>query len=651
MEAKGLVYNPHTESFERPNSKPELSPAQSASPKTAPSAQEFIGDFAARHSITNLAQATAPMILREWQQQFLERWFTCNDSCALQAGTGQGKTLASLLAAAAVLQRGGRVIYVVHTDEQATQVRKTAATLFGDEFAQAKTSILSGKGGPGRREQEYQDADKQLLIVLAPSLARDIVSPRASISQPRFLLSTSQLVIMDEADLMRGSEPLAIIHRKWKMLPAHEQPRALLQSASFTLRHNLVDDSPVVFDLKHRLAVGMFYHVKGPQELSFSFSRPEVVRLPQDVCIASAQLRAQYWQAIDRVEELYGGTDELRRAGRRNKEPDYTDSDQWYRSSHSHTLPSIKLLNKLINRVKVASAPDALRECYLALTIFHLNELLVNQPRVEFLEYAGRILHSVQTNSNKLSQYKKLFPKGTPPPWWRTLARGTPYEQLPHEKDSRDFFCSETSLGLAARELLKLHLTGRFKDHPLVEQVTKFLNSQYRKSRPHQALIYCASAIGAIYFSEYAKARVSDSSLTLLGHSHLEGKHRQANFSRAASGEAQNIVATSVVDRGIDISKLGYLIMLGVPYNLTQLLQLCGRVGRDRALVEKGLACFYLTEGSSAQAKFWALRSSVGIELDQGSPFHEEIRSNLDTRAKRKREELSRTPSLFDGLE
>jgi len=79
------------------------------------------------------------------------------------------------------------------------------------------------------------------------------------------------------------------------------------------------------------------------------------------------------------------------------------------------------------------------------------------------------------------------------------------------------------------------------------------------------------------------KARFGDSAVALV-HGRLPGPARDREMARFASGEAKLLVATTVIEVGVDVPNATLMVIEGAErFGLAQLHQLRGRVGRGRA--------------------------------------------------------------------
>ncbi len=580
-------------------------------------------------------------ILRAWQANFLRDWFGTSGSFALQADPGEGKTRAALLAADHIISSGGCAVIVVQTKDHLQQIDQEIRSLFtapdGGPVDRI-LAVLSGRQGPKGRQKIYDDPTKQLIVITAECCARDMGStPRKGKEElsipPRLKLTSRDLLVLDEGDLMRGNEGLARIHRKWKSIDQGEQttgltanrPRLLIQSATLTISHNPDEEHGEVLDYKKRHGVERFFNVPAPSSLNYDIAQPSVGRLPEGVCIASQSIRNQFWELIEGIEyaELDANNDSESSVQRRIralnkgrvKEPQYgrlgLDEGVVDTGRHVHVLPSIKTVLGLVSalRANIDEFPEwprtqvlrnCLRDAYQALTLYHCNSVLTNELRVSFLEYAGQLIHESKVGDRYLPHLRALFPPGALPPWWTQMARGTPYESLPGSSAS-SFFGNERELGSAARELMDC----KIQEHPNLRSTLQWLTGGIRQRSPGQAMLVCGTAMETMYLRDKIEKETGESGVSLMGHSHLAPSRRSENFGKAHSGVASLVTATSVAERGVDLQSLKNLLILNPPYDLRQAKQLLGRVGRNPEI--PGLVSFMYAEGSSREIMLRAL--------------------------------------------
>ena len=95
-------------------------------------------------------------------------------------------------------------------------------------------------------------------------------------------------------------------------------------------------------------------------------------------------------------------------------------------------------------------------------------------------------------------------------------------------------------------------------------------------------------------------------------HGRLSMEQRSENMDRFRSGESAVLVATSIVEVGLDVPELSVLWIENADrFGLSQLHQLRGRVGRG----DRASWCFFTLEGESAEAEE---RLQVFVEEDDG---------------------------------
>lgn len=604
--------------------------------------------------------------LRPWQAEFFKAWSANDESFALQADTGTGKTRVALLAAALTLSRGGRAFLIVQTHDHLQQLAHEARQVLQREDGNSVEhimTVLSGKVSPVKRVQRYADPALRLFIISAETCARDLglnTKPKnegsAEVLSPSLRLRAGDLLVLDEGDLMRGEESLARISRWWK--GQEVRPRLLVQSATLTITHNPPPDHWEVEELRKKLEVRQFFSVPSASSLNYQVAVPSIGRLSERVCEAARSLRDQFWTVLEGIAEreltLGEDLDSLmqRHLARMRKERVPETSPHDPEARHRHLLPSVKRVMRVIRLFEQQEEASrgtplalgystCLRDAYQALALFHCHHVLTNEPRVSFLEYAGRRIVWVRESNPQgrpaPPHLERLFPPGALPYWWRLMAEGTPYEVLPRTR-GEGFFCSDRELGSAASALARL----RFVDHPAMHSLLGWLGGGIRTQAPGQAMIVCGSAVEAMYVRELARVRRFETSVALMGHAHLSSSDRVAGFRQAHAGEASIVTATSVAERGVDLQSLRYLLVLNPPYDLRQAKQLLGRCGRNPEV--QGTVAFAFAEGSSRELTARVLASKAA-RYGADSP----LRGVLQERFPRKRKKRPPPgPGLFD---
>ncbi len=138
------------------------------------------------------------------------------------------------------------------------------------------------------------------------------------------------------------------------------------------------------------------------------------------------------------------------------------------------------------------------------------------------------------------------------------------------------------------------------------ERAYRFLRSQIEKG--HQAFIICplveesdkVEAKAAV--DEYERLRkhvFPDLQLGLL-HGRMKGEEKEATMARFARGELDILVATSVVEVGIDVPNATVMLIEGADrFGLAQLHQFRGRVGRS----EHASYCLLVSDSTSPEAQ------------------------------------------------
>jgi superfamily II DNA helicase RecQ len=115
---------------------------------------------------------------------------------------------------------------------------------------------------------------------------------------------------------------------------------------------------------------------------------------------------------------------------------------------------------------------------------------------------------------------------------------------------------------------------------PLVEAINekKMVNS----------LIYCSSIKDVSVIYSFLTAEVSQANMFIeMFHSETEEKNKTDIIKKITSkDESFIIIATSALGMGIDICSCHCVIIYGLPYNMVDLWQQIGRVGRDGSTAE-----------------------------------------------------------------
>jgi ATP-dependent DNA helicase RecG len=157
------------------------------------------------------------------------------------------------------------------------------------------------------------------------------------------------------------------------------------------------------------------------------------------------------------------------------------------------------------------------------------------------------------------------------------------------------------------------------------EEAYEFVRGQVRSGR--QAFVICplieeSDSLGAkavtTEHQRLAQEVFSELRLEML-HGRMPAREKQERMARFASGEADILVATSVVEVGVDVPNATIMVIEGAErFGLAQLHQLRGRVGRDRhqahcLLFEGGIDL----EGSSRLEALESTQSGFDLaELD-----------------------------------
>ncbi len=168
---------------------------------------------------------------------------------------------------------------------------------------------------------------------------------------------------------------------------------------------------------------------------------------------------------------------------------------------------------------------------------------------------------------------------------------------------------------------------------------TRALEFEHRKAavdelakvlkRGEQAYVICPlveasdkiEAQDAVATARRLSAYFPDHQVELL-HGRMDGSEQQAALARFRSGESQVLVATTVVEVGVDVPAATLMIVLGAErFGLSQLHQLRGRVGRG----EKAGTCLLVAgpnPGDLAQRRLAVLtQTSDGAEIAEADLF------------------------------
>jgi hypothetical protein len=521
-------------------------------------------------------------------------------------------------------------------------------------------AVLSGNGGIKKRLAAYSDPRKRLFVILAPSLANDL-------EKGRLALDSMGLLVQDEGDLRRGNEAHARINRLWKA--AAVRPRGIIMSATLTITHNPTETDWEVTELRESTGFERFYNVPAPSALNYSVNDTSRVQLSDPrsgelslPARSAIQLRSEFRRLISSLsgDAIAGsnGTDERLDSLRSVILKDSVERDGY------HLLPSVTKVTAVLELLKGINPReykwearkqigDQIRRAAAALELFHLHQVLTTELRVSFLEHGGKLLFQARTGAPK-PHLSLIFPPGVPPPWWSSLAKGTPYDGLAavtarslgpfqsfnadgtpqsHQEFFAEFFASTRSLGSAALKLLE----SNTHDHPKLRQIAAWSQGQLRKSDSGQLMVYCSSAVEAMYAKLYLGKLLRETTGILVGHSHTNQNDRSINFGKASDGTASLLTATSVAQRGVNLLKLTYLLVLNVPTDLREVKQLFGRVGRDP--LNPGTVVLMTTEGC-ADARRYAVLKAKCKRYGNSSPLRYEIR----------KPDRFRGPSLFDQV-
>ncbi len=559
-------------------------------------------------------------------------------SFLLQSPTGSGKTFTALYAVADQLEAGKRVVFVVPTIDLLQQTEDEARIVFGQECRFVRT--LSGKDGLEGRREAYQDEGARLLIVTAPSAAKDIASGVLTIEDLGCL-------ILDEGDLTRGKEPLGEIVRFRKAMT--QPPPTIIMSATLTEADNPSQDHPEVRSLKRQTGISTFIQLLPDSKSAYTI-QSEKLHLPESVAHAARELQADYLARLLRIKDLI--EDHMGEAAEA-AQAYVLKFLEAYRKKREFALPSVKIEKGLPDVLKSLvkgrlnqprshdkeNAWEAVRLSYELISLNHAHELLVNGPRVGFLEFAGAMLCASRLETGK-PHHARIFPPGRTPSWWHSMARDTPYALLERinranlapmvefledrgvnfaplhqaitdaqrDRDQKaqkkavlkfrstvlsSFFSSGRALGHAASALMHC----RFDEHHFVRAVENYIRGPIRKSYPAQILVTTRLALGARYLAEYFAAHSGEETVALVGGSHTNDSVRSSSFERARSGHATIVCGTSVVGRGIDLPALGLLLDGNPSPDIRTAKQQFGRIGRKAP----GLVVSLKTQGSSAE--------------------------------------------------
>jgi len=654
QQAKGLSYCPYREAWIPTTAK---HPAVCNQTTNFNPAEESCGLGEKIWLRLPMISANAPSP-RDYQERFLAL-FNNNpgESFLLQAPMGSGKTITALYAAASHLQRGERVVFVVPTEYLKRQTYSKALKVFGDTSTFIR--MLDGESIAGR-VRAYGDPGALLLICVAPSFSNDI---RNGLIDPR----SFGLTILDEGDQMRGDESVAQILRYRNQL--EQKPRTILMSATLAVADtDKRQYQEQVEALKAKSKIDRFIELT-PDTTQQAVYKIETERVQLDtVTLRAAEAISQdFWQRVKDINDFLYTL------------PPSAHSDSAIRalkafgkagSSDALILPSFKKTDGAPEALRVvaqrtedqelkSAAFVALRKSYEIRYLAHAHTLLVNFSRVNFLEYCGMMLfrtRSPGSTGKKAagSSEQALFPAGRPPAWWSIMSAGTPYELLErvnkqsarpiieylkqhkisatnHAEAADKFFWNGKELGVAAQQL---SLARSLVDHPKLERTLKWINGPLRKIKPGQLLVTTGPALDAKFLAARLAFLTKESTLALIGRSHTTKATRGDTFSRAESGTASILCATSVVNRGVDLPRLRYLIMLDPTPDVTAAKQYFGRVGRGQDM--DGLVVILVTEGCSDELRNFARRAKA---RSAGTTFPE-AKGGSKTQVK--------TPTLWD---
>lgn len=638
QQAKGLSYCPYREAWipTPPKQEAKVSDTETLNP-----AKESCGlgnKFWLR--LPNIsADAPSP---RDYQEKFLEL-FNNNpgESFLLQAPMGSGKTITALYSAASHLARGERVVFVVPTEYLKRQTYSKALAVFGKDCPFIR--MLDGESIPGR-ERAYGDPSARLFICVGPSFSNDLRHHRTD-------MSSFGLMILDEGDLMRGDESLALIIRHRNQL--EHKPRTILMSATLAVADTDKRQYQMQVEaLKAKSKIERFVELTPNTNQQAVYKiETEKVRLDPDTIRAAEGLSRDFWQRVRDIKDFLATlppSEHLDYAIRSLKDLGKPSS------SDALTLPSFKktdgapealraVAQKIQNQESKAEALKALRKSYEIRYLAHAHSLLVNFSRVNFLEYCGMMLFRTRSPGNAgksaaSSSEQALFPAGRPPSWWSIMSAGTPYELIErvnkqsarplieylkqhntsatnHAEAAEKFFWNGRELGLAAQQMVQ---SRSLVEHPKLERTLKWINGPLRKLKPGQLLVTTGPALDAKFLTARLAFLTKETTLSLIGRSHTTKATREATFSKAESGEASIICATSVVNRGVDLPRLRYLIMLDPTPDVTTAKQYFGRVGRGQDM--DGLVVILVTEGCSDELRNFARRAKA---ISAGTTFPE----------------------------
>lgn len=675
MEAKGLRYCPWRESWVKPPTQTNTSarPTTEATHQVAPKpAAQSLTMPAVQNPWQHLSiirpDCPAP---RNYQETFLSTFYSNPDkSFLLQAPTGSGKTFTALYAAATHLERGERVVFVVPTIDLMNQTHAEAIRLFGDRPDLIRT--LSGKNKKAR-EAAYHDPAAKLLIIVGPSCASDI-------KQGKLDPSSIGLLLLDEADLMRGDEPVAQILRRRKSMQS--PPRTIMMSATLTIADEGTPQyRQEVTALKLKTGIADFFQLypDAKQQSTYRIHR-ETLRLNDDICTAAEGLHQDFVRRFDALKnsipslpfsperdriddltrqmrgELSAGTVlilptvfsvqglvESLQSLKESLQQSIKEKIDSSKHSHSAELPTASRMSKRELFEALSAVKSVLQIAYEVQFLRHAHQLLVTTLRINFLEYTSAEFFRYRSPGMEWMSAGRgsepgIFNNGGLPRWWTSMAAGTPYELIarvsrssaaPLEAFLKEHGCVVRGHTEVARKFFcdDQHLGVAAKalataqitsDHPKVESLLAWIKGPLRKNDRGQLLVTCWTALDAKFLAVHLAHVTGEKTVALVGQSHTSNKARPKDFECAKSGEASIVCGTSVVARGVDLQKLRYLIMLDATSDLTLAKQYFGRVGRGEEVV--GSVVILVTAGGLDQQREFR---RVGKAVKAGVTFQE----------------------------
>jgi ERCC4-related helicase len=671
MEAKGLKYCPMREAWVEPPTQTNTSqsPTTGATHQVAPQPAAQSLTMPAVQKPWQLLSMISPdcPAPRHYQETFLSTFYSNPDkSFLLQAPTGSGKTFTALYAAGMHLERGERVVFVVPTIDLMNQTYAEAVRLFGDRPDIIRK--LSGKNKKAR-DAAYHDPAAKLLIIVGPSCASDI-------KQGKLDPTSIGLLLLDEADLMRGEEPVAQIIRGRKALT--NPPRTILMSATLTIADEGTPQyRQEITALKIKTGIPDFFQLypDAKQQSTYRIHR-ETVRLNDDICAAAEGLHHDFIRRFDAIQdaipslpfsaerdridnltlrmrsEISAGTslilpkvfsvqglvESLQSLEQSLKEEIDTSKHSQSPESPTASRMSGRDLSEALSAVK-----SVLKIAYELRFLRHAHQLLVTSLRINFLEYTSAEFFryrspGMEWMSTAPGSEPGIFTNGGLPRWWTSIAAGTPYELIArvsrssaapleaflkkhgcvaagHTEVARRFFCDDQHLGVAAKALATAQTSS---DHPKVDSLLAWIKGPLRRNDCGQLLVTCWTALDAKFLAAHLAHVTGEKTVALVGQSHTNDKARPKDFELAKSGEASIVCGTSVVARGVDLQKLHYLIMLDPTSDLTLAKQYFGRVGRGERVV--GSVIILVTAGGPDQQREF---KRVGKAVKAGVTFQE----------------------------